>query len=150
MITLPLGKGILGCLGEVESGSRLASNSISSSNYVATSGKILRGVLTLSLLHYFNCNVVYTHDLPKIASVFFIPHAYKLCLSGVLWRPCLLLHDPCTDAPGRTRKSVPYPCFYHLQIPPFSSHKSVLQLSGNPSQLAEVKHRDVKNLLCYF
>lgn len=107
VITLPLGKGIPDCLDEVESGSRLDFNSVSFTNYVAASGKILLGLLTVSPLHYFNCSVVYT--LPKIASVFFVPCACKLCLSSVLWRPCLLLHDPCADAPGRTRKSVPLP-----------------------------------------
>lgn len=133
MITLPLGKGILGCLGEVESGSRLASNSISSSNYVATSGKILHGVLTLSPLHYFNCNVVYTHDLPKIASVFSILRAYKLCLSGVLWRPRLLLHDPCTDAPGTgqgkvflTPSSIIFRFHLFLATSPCSSFLAIL------------------------
>lgn len=107
MKTLPFGKGVLGCLDEVESGSRLDFNSISSTNYVATSGKILLGVLTVSPLHYFNCHVLYTHDLPKIATVFFISCAYKLCLSSVLWRPRLLLHDLCTDTNGR--KIVPLP-----------------------------------------
>lgn len=146
MITLPLGKGILGCLDEVESGSRLDFNSLSSSNYVATSGKISLGVLTVSPLHYFNCNVVYTHDLPKIAPVFFISCAYKLCLSSMCWRPCLLLHDP----QAGEGKVLPYPCLCHFQIPPSSGHKSFLQLSGNLSQLAEMKHRDVKNMHCYF
>lgn len=57
----------LGCLGEVEGGSRLHFHSISPNICVATSRKILLRVLAVSPLHYFNCNVVYTDDLAKIA-----------------------------------------------------------------------------------
>lgn len=72
------------------------------------SGKILLRVLAVSSLHYFD--TVYAHDVPKTACEFFIPCAYVLCLSSVLGRSCLVLHEPRSDAPGRAKEGVSSPC----------------------------------------
>lgn len=84
----------------------------------------LAWVLIVSLLHSFNCNVVYTQDLPKIVCALFILYASRSCLSHVLWMSCLVLHDLHTDDPGRQRKVLLGPMDSLHMAPPSSESMS--------------------------